>query len=72
MTSPGRTSWTPCQLVLLISGWVIWGWGGWPGMHVAVDTGRLWAIQPPMGRSDSGVMLPTGAPQAMQRARQIA
>jgi len=72
MTSLGRTSWPRWLLVFSLSGWVIWGQTGWLGMRGAVDTNRLWANQPPMGRSESGVMLPTGAPQAMQRARQIA
>jgi hypothetical protein len=72
MTPSGRTSWTRCLIVLFLSGWVIWGQAGWLGIPVALDTRRLWAIQPPMGRSESGVMLPTGAPEAMQRARQIA
>jgi hypothetical protein len=72
MTSPGWTSWPRCLLIILLSGWVIWGRAGELGMPAAVGISRLWASQPPMGRSESGVMLPTGAPQAMQRARQIA
>lgn len=72
MTPPGRTSWARCMLILLFAGWLIWGQANWPGRRAVVDTGRLWANQPPMGRSESGVMLPIGATQAMQQARQIA